>query len=144
MRGFGGDFQIQTGEDVVSFVAGGVGITPLLGQARSLDTSKIRVFWTLSIYDVALVANVIKQYPELAASISVFFTGASQELTEQQDLDLEKLRQSEIKVALRRLSKEDLAALEVKRWYLCASRGLRTILLDWLQGKDVLFEDFDY
>jgi hypothetical protein len=30
------------------------------------------------------------------------------------------------------------------KWYMCAGKGLRKQILEWLPGKEVVFENFDY
>ncbi|EOD47182.1 putative oxidoreductase protein [Neofusicoccum parvum UCRNP2] len=60
VRGFGGEFRVPLEEDenedaVVPFVAGGVGITPLLAElAHGLDAARVALFWTLRAGDAAL------------------------------------------------------------------------------------------
>ena len=45
------------------------------------------------------------------------------------------------------MQKEDLLESENSlshQWYLCMGAKLRTTLLEWLSGKEVHYEDFDF
>jgi NAD(P)H-flavin reductase len=59
LRGFGGEFRFQEndGEGLIPFVASGVGITPLLGQLPGIKVSRVRIFWTVNVKDIALVCD---------------------------------------------------------------------------------------
>ncbi|KAH6679118.1 oxidoreductase-like protein [Halenospora varia] len=47
LSGFGGEFFVEQKEgEKVGFVAGGVGITPLLAQAEDLDVENLSLYWT--------------------------------------------------------------------------------------------------
>lgn len=147
LMGFGGDFVIQTSSvgAAVAFVAGGVGITPLLGQLPSLDLTRLRLVWILRIDDWHLVEDVFSRHPELARNTVIYFTGVTKQgLSVQQKEVVEQFKSSGADVELRRPEEEDLVAIEVERWYLCASRPLRSRLLEWLKGRTVVFENFDY
>lgn len=142
--GVGGDFTISNGSGVTPFVAGGVGITPLLGHLGSLDVSPERfaLFWTLRYQDVQLAMDILRRFPQLGTSTKLFFTGAGNEIDGR--IYEELMIQRGARVYMRRLRKEDLAGVEAETWYLCAGRGLRGDVLGWLVGKKVVFEGFDY
>ena len=146
IRGFGGDFVIKAppGEDIIPFVAGGVGITPLLGQLPSLDLSKLRLLWTLRLDDLDLVVDTIERCPGLAPSTAIFLTGKSANSDSQQDSKLANLREAGVRVELRRLLEEDLQAVGAKTWYLCTGRGLKLALVNWLKEKTLVYEDFNF
>lgn len=146
IKGFGGDFVIQVppGEDTIPFVAGGVGITPLLGQLPLLDLSKLRLLWTLRLDDLDLVVDTIERCPELATSTSVFLTGARTDSDSQQESKIATIREAGVRVELRRLLEEDLRDVGAKTWYLCTGRGLKLALVDWLKEKTLVYEDFNY
>ncbi|KAF2825186.1 hypothetical protein CC86DRAFT_295112 [Ophiobolus disseminans] len=143
--GVGGEFRVRQGEGrVTPFIAGGVGITPLLGQADGLALSpeRLKLFWTVKGVDAGLVADTLERYPRLAASMEVFFTG---------DVEIEgfhdkvkDLESKGVKVNIKRLTKSDINTLDADAWYLCAGKMLRKEILSWLEGKKVMFEDFDY
>ena len=146
LRGFGGDFRFevpQDREEIIPFIAGGVGITPLLGQMAELDFRKMKLFWTLQKADVNLVVDTLEKNPGLAASTTVFLTG--NDADSGQEDKIPKVSELGAKCLDRRIRKEDLVLQEpTTRWYLCTGTGLRNILLDWLRGKKVIYEDFNY
>ncbi|KAI8931592.1 hypothetical protein NX059_011246 [Plenodomus lindquistii] len=143
--GVGGDFNIENNEEgVTPFVAGGVGITPLLGQLQCLEISpdRFKLIWTIRLVDAAFVVDVLQQRPELARCTSVYFTGT--DVLAEAVQDLETLERLEARIVRRRLVKDDLDAIAAKRWYLCAGKQLKTVVLSWLEGRTVLFENFNY
>ncbi|KAF2242216.1 hypothetical protein BU26DRAFT_524404 [Trematosphaeria pertusa] len=146
--GVGGEFKIEqraNDAQVTSFVAGGVGITPLLGQLEGLDTSpgRFKLFWTTRPADANLALETLQRHTGLAKSTEIFFTGlnASKEIEEK----IEEIEKMGAKVERRRrIGKNDLNALNADTWYLCAGKPLRKEVLTWLEGKRVIFENFDY
>ncbi|USP79502.1 hypothetical protein yc1106_06776 [Curvularia clavata] len=140
--GVGGDFAVEQEEKlgITPFVAGGVGITPLFAQLPRLQLSpeRFRLFWTLRVEDTGLVADTFQRYPGLAACTTVFFTGGKE------GVDLGDVAGSGATIEKRRLTAEDLQGVEADVWYLCAGKGMRKQVLGWLEGKKVIFEDFDY
>jgi ferredoxin-NADP reductase/predicted pyridoxine 5'-phosphate oxidase superfamily flavin-nucleotide-binding protein len=144
--GVGGDFQIQLKEGKhVGFVAGGVGITPLLGQLPYLGSNLatlMRLFWTLRADDIDLVVDTLDQYPQLFSVTTIYLTGyqGSDSLT----TSIKNLEDSGVRVISRRMTMDDLAGQSSDTWYLCAAKPLRKGVLQWLEGKRVVFEDFDY
>ncbi|EKG12777.1 hypothetical protein MPH_10020 [Macrophomina phaseolina MS6] len=143
VRGFGGEFRVTAadGGKGVPFVAGGVGITPLLAElAHGLGPESIRLFWTLKAADVKLVEEIFARYPALAPRARVYFTGASAG-----GVNVDALKAKGAAVEFRRLAKEDLDEVESQKWYLCAGTPLRKEILKWLDGRaEVLFEDFNF
>jgi ferredoxin-NADP reductase/predicted pyridoxine 5'-phosphate oxidase superfamily flavin-nucleotide-binding protein len=140
--GVGGEFKIAQDKDgITPFIAGGVGITPLLGQIHTLDLSpaKFRLFWTIRLADIGLVVDTVQRFPQLAGVTEVYVTG-------RQVLDdgNKQLAALGVGMKLRRLEKGDLDGVDAGTWYLCAGNVLRKEVLRWLEGKKVLFEDFDY
>ncbi|KAI9878708.1 MAG: hypothetical protein M1830_010752 [Pleopsidium flavum] len=144
LKGFGGLFAIeQSEEELVSFVAGGIGITPLLAQLPALDISRLRVFWTLSIRDIGLVSDTFNRHPSLRTSTNLFITGDESKLSEKDKKLLLEVTASGAKVERRRMLGTDLET-ESPRWYICTGTGLRKSLIEWLVGKEVIYEDFNY
>lgn len=145
LRGFGGEFVIKTPESggIVPFIAGGVGITPLLGQLSTIDLSKLRLFWTIGITDIDLVLDIFGKHETLRANSTIFFTGKSSP-TRQQELKIQAITDYGATVCFRRPRRTDFSDVEAEKWYLCAGLSLRTQLLDWLQGRTVVYESFDY
>ncbi|KAL9000676.1 MAG: hypothetical protein Q9169_000712 [Polycauliona sp. 2 TL-2023] len=149
LKGFSGSFAIQQDEDekVVPFVAGGIGITPLLAQLPDLDLSRIRLIWTMNITDIGLAIDTFDRYPQLARSTTLYLSGAAdggQEL--QSTLPLE---QYGAQVCKRRLIASDLVSIQGQTtlsstWYVCAGSQLRQALLVWLSDRNVICESFDY
>jgi predicted pyridoxine 5'-phosphate oxidase superfamily flavin-nucleotide-binding protein len=152
--GVGGEFKIQQTEKIAtSFIAGGVGITPLLGQIANVDLSpaRFRLLWTLKARDIDLVVDTIQRFPGLAKATEVFLTGHWNVGVLTNDWNVgdvgtkvEGLISLGAKVSMRRLTKEDLDAIDADTWYICAGKLLRTKMLSWLEGKETVFEDFDY
>jgi ferredoxin-NADP reductase/predicted pyridoxine 5'-phosphate oxidase superfamily flavin-nucleotide-binding protein len=142
--GVGGDFTIyQAEEGVTPFIAGGVGITPLIGQLGRLDVSPARfqLFWTVRMADSGLVLDTLQRYPGLGKAVKVFFTGASEiDGKLHEELSIEHGAE----VFTRRLKKDDLGGVQAGTWYLCAGSQFKKEVLGWLEGKEVVFENFDY
>lgn len=143
--GVGGEFTIKQDESSITpFIAGGVGITPLLGQLPKLQASSenFKLFWTLKLRDLDVALDTINSFPELATSTSIFLTGNGALRTTEQKVAL--LREKGVEIVKRRLTKGDLENFDAGTWYLCAGKPLRKDVLSWLPGKNVVFEDFDY
>lgn len=141
VQGFGGEFIVGQGEgENVAFVAGGVGITPLLAQAQDLDLSRLHLFWTNRADDIPLVTDTFDRIPGLAEATTVFVTGKVNTDSE----DWKRLVASGAKLETRRMTVEDVGSYSASRWYLCTGTAFRATLLKWLEGKMVLFEDFNY
>ncbi|KAI9730729.1 MAG: hypothetical protein M1834_005698 [Cirrosporium novae-zelandiae] len=144
LRGFGGEFIFrQDAGKGIGFIAGGIGITPILAQSSSLDRSSLRIFWTVSINDIKIVLDTFERHPGLKQCTHVFITG-TREASKKDREEVNRIR-SMTQVFERRLSKSDLdVAEEVGAWYLCAGPAFRKSVLEWLKGKNVQFEDFGY
>ena len=167
--GVGGDFVIEQplGNDVgekrkTAFIAGGIGITPLLGQMGSLDFTRLHIFWMVNIRDLGLAVDAFERHPRLASSTtSLFISGggvASDNTREGNSslLLLEKVEASGARVQMKRLGGSDLLDWEEeeddddkgermkRKWYVCAGTSLRKSVLEWLGGREVLYEDFGY
>ncbi|KAJ4315932.1 hypothetical protein N0V94_005696 [Neodidymelliopsis sp. IMI 364377] len=137
--GVGGEFKIEQGEgQFTPFIAGGVGVTPVLGQLGQLDlrSGRFKLLWAVKGADVEFAIQTLQRYPELAEATEVYVTGSGEEV--------EKLTALGARVRRRRLTKSDLDAVQADTWYLCAGKPFRKQVLDWLPGKKVVFEDFDY
>lgn len=147
LKGFGGEFVIaQRDGEIVPVVAGGIGITPLLAQASSLDLSRLRLFWTISIRDIGLVRDTFSRTPALASSTALFVSGTDPKHSLEQGTELAQVEASGATVVTRRLQGEDLqrSADLSYRWYICAGPALKGNLLQWLVGKEIVYEDFSY
>ncbi|KAI9763625.1 MAG: hypothetical protein M1839_006373, partial [Geoglossum umbratile] len=150
LKGFGGDFAVEQKEgEYIAFVAGGVGITPLLAQLPTLDLSSLHLLWTTRVDDLNLVNDLFTKYPKLPASTSLFVTGAAGDLTKMQKDLLMKVSELCPRVESRRMLEKDVSGSaveekDIRKWYICASPPLRKDLLAWLNGKEVSYEDFGY
>lgn len=146
LRGFGGDFRIKQDElTSTPFVAGGVGITPILGLLPSLNVARLKLYWTLHFEDLNLVKDTFKRYPDLAGSSTLFLTGNADRIEMQSAIS--DLRRFGAVAESRHLCEEDLRQplrTLSDRWYLCVGTKLRKTLLGWLRDKEVYFEDFNF
>ena len=145
--GFGGEFTFDMQESrIVPFVAGGIGITPLLGQFSTIDISRVRCFWTVNARDIGLVEDTFARYPSLASSTVLFVSGDISRLSKEDALKLKKIEATDARVKQRRLLASDLQGVEdlSPKWYICVGTALRKTLLEWLIGKEVIYEDFNY
>jgi NAD(P)H-flavin reductase len=144
--GVGGDFQIEQkeGSGLAPFIAGGVGITPIMGQLGTLDLSptRFRLLWTLKVADVGLVVDTLERFPGLAQSTTVFLTGGSG--IEGESQEVERIGSLGVEVRKGRVTKDDVDQIDAETWYICAGKMLRKEMLALLQHRKVVFEDFDY
>ena len=146
LKGFGGSFTIKQGpKEIVPFVAGGIGITPLLAQAHDLDLTRIRLFWAVSIHDTGLVIDTVERCPALGQSTTIFIRFSEQSPTESNP-QIQKLKGFGLHVTTRRMVSSDVEGHSdlSSTWYLCTGTELRKSLLAWLTGKRTIYEDFDY
>ena len=149
LRGFGGTFSIVQEEgtgEATPFVAGGIGITPLLAQLRRLDLERLRLLWTVNVRDLGFVLDTFERCPELGRLARVFVSGLEARKSKEVELLLAKIHDSGAMINRRRLMKDDLDDVKDASgtWYLCTGTALRKSLLDWLTGKTTLYEDFNY
>lgn len=151
IRGLGGDFHIDVTDDAgfIPFIAGGVGITPLLAHLPSLIPFKDRLhlIWSVRAEDLGLVLDTVQHYPAVASRTALFVTNwPVQTEAKSSETLLHNIKTAGVaRVETRRIQKDDLMSVgTVKKYYLCAGKQLRTSVLAWLEGKNVVFEDFDY
>lgn len=141
--GIGGEFAVrQEKEQVIApFVAGGVGITPLLALLPRLKLApdRFRLFWALRVEDKGFMEDTFERHHELAVCTNVYLTGAQDGTN-----SLEEMESAGASVSRRRLTKSDLDKIEAETWYLCAGKGLSREVLSWLTGQNVVSEDFSY
>lgn len=140
LQGFGGEFYIQQNEDeAIGFVAAGVGITPLLAQAKNLDLKRLNLYWTVKSDDLALVNHVLQKIPGLAQQTKLHITGKVDETS-----PAFKELVPGVDIQKRRMTREDLSKDSAAKWYLCTGIAFRNSLTTWLEGKTVSYEDFNY
>lgn len=138
-------FHIRKGvKEEQVFVAAGVGITPLLAQARDVLSTftKLRVLWSLRGEDVPLANDSFSGIPGLAEATTLFVTA-------QHDNDgglLKEARDMGATIKEKRLGQDDFKQWKGKstRFYLCTGADMRRALEAWLDGEDVVWEDFSY
>lgn len=128
------------------FVAGGVGITPLLAQAKAvLDASvPLTLLWTLRGVDLPLAIHTFDKIPGLAERSTIFATGSL--ASDETKKLIEKISERGATVQERRINAQDLEGMKggEKKYYLCTGASLLTSLRGWLESEDVVWEDFGY
>ncbi|KAL7274296.1 hypothetical protein RUND412_002821 [Rhizina undulata] len=142
IKGFGGELLIHSDPDLdgeVKFIAGGIGVTPLLPILPGVNLRRVKLWWCVRDKDLELVEEVLREWPGLAEGTRVFVTGGSGDGGRVHG-----------RVERRRIRKEDLE-LEVGnvdsvKWWVCAGRGLRGDVEGWLreEGREVVGEDFEF
>lgn len=136
------------------FVAGGIGITPLLAQAPGVVAAvasgvlEVEVLWSLRGEDLGLAVDAFVRVEGLGRVVRVFVTGVAGGESEEQKGMVERLRELGAKVEMRRMGKADvLGARGVVRgtkYFACASPGMLRSVMDWLGEEEVVFESFEY
>ncbi|KAF3037399.1 hypothetical protein E8E11_003092 [Didymella keratinophila] len=142
--GIGGEFEIkQEKGELTPFIAGGVGITPLLGHISHLDLEpeRFRLLWAVKTADIGLVVDTLERCPALAKVTHVFVTRSTTDASKEK---WDEVKSAGARVEFRRLEKADMEVVEAERWYLCAGKPFRKQVLEWVPGKEVVFEDFDF
>ena len=145
LRGFGGEFRLQQSPDAtIAFVAGGIGITPLLAQIEDVDVSRLRLFWSLHVRDIGLVQDTFRRSPTLSKSTTLYVSGQLSDIREEDASKWDEIHESGVKIVQRRLNADDIRSSGIEGWYLCTGVGLRSEILRWLPWKTVHYEDFNY
>lgn len=145
LRGFGGEFRVeQNPGGMIGFIAGGIGITPLLAQLEDLDVSRLRLFWSLHVRDMGLVHDTFIRNSSLAKSTLLYVSGQLSDVREEDASKWDWISKVGAGIVQRRLRADDVVPYDAAEWYLCTGVGLRTEILGWLSGKMVHYEDFNY
>ncbi|KAL1849584.1 hypothetical protein Daus18300_013231 [Diaporthe australafricana] len=146
-------------DKAVVFVAGGVGITPILAQAPGLLASAANGFsllWGLRAADLPLALDSFSRYEGLAARSRVFVSGDVDADAEQQQAAGGLIPQIEALgavVTVGRLTRGDVLrggadgrarGEEGRKYYCCAGPQMIKALLGWLEGEEVVYESFEY
>jgi ferredoxin-NADP reductase len=154
--GFGGDesFRMPTlnRTKMPIFVAGGVGITPLLAQVGDLlrdgEDVRLRVIWSLRVEDLPFAVEVLEKNKGLGAVLRLFVTGL---VGDKKNNSISKIEGLGATVVARRLTRDDvLQAADYdlnnggRKYYLCVSPELQKVLVEWLGGEEVASESFNY
>jgi ferredoxin-NADP reductase len=151
--GFGGEesFRIPTTLSRAVFIAGGVGITPLLAQAGAVlasrgnnDAHQLRVLWSLRAEDVPLALDSFKRIEGLAEVTTLFISGDATQKTAVEAL--ERVRSEGRRVETRRIKGDDMEELKGKenKFYLCMGSALLKQMNEWLAGEKIVVESFAY
>jgi len=137
---------IRGANDIVPFVAGGIGITPLLAQLPDLNLERIKLFWTLNVHDVGLAVDTLERCPSLGPCTNIFISRLNEKPATESKLLTERLEKWGAKVITRRMMGSDVEGYQglSSTWYLCTNTPLRRLLLGWLRGKKTVYEDFGY
>lgn len=154
--GGGGGGETKKKEAV--FVAGGVGITPILAQAPGLLASSsssspggpgFSLLWSLRAADLPLALDSFARCEGLVARTRVFVSGEASTAAE----DISKLEGLGAVVTVGRLTRDDVlrrggkgrdGEQEGRKFYCCAGPGLIKAVLGWLEGEEVVYESFEY
>lgn len=161
--GFGGDesFRIPIASEgggregkLAVFVAGGVGVTPLLAQAPGLlagvgegDEPGLRVLWSLRAADLPLAVHTVEKVGGLGRCVKLFVTG---EVGEKEQHLIGKLQSLGAQAVMRRMEKKDGLDIESyetaqgRKYYLCASPPMLKLLSEWLEEEETVAESFNY
>ncbi|KAK0709444.1 hypothetical protein B0T26DRAFT_652308 [Lasiosphaeria miniovina] len=164
--GFGGGegFRISSGSSSnkkAVFVAGGVGITPLLAQAPGLflsaaaasgsNTSQppaLSLLWSLRAADLGLAVDTFRRLPGLAPLTRLFVTGGDKEEDETAAAALHEIIGEKQVVSRRRMARSDLLGAKAgvqAKFYVCAGPEMTGVVLAWLgDGEEVVTESFNY
>jgi NAD(P)H-flavin reductase/predicted pyridoxine 5'-phosphate oxidase superfamily flavin-nucleotide-binding protein len=148
LKGFEGEFRFDKRDGAVAFIAGGIGITPVLGQIESMDAKQLRLLWTIGMADIGLVADTLKRFPQLVGVATLFLTGKDKSLGGKEQRILGDIVETGVKIERRRIAREDVDRINdekgVDEWYMCVGPGLKSSVLNWLAGKRIVYEDFAY
>ncbi|KAI4251163.1 MAG: hypothetical protein LQ352_005025 [Teloschistes flavicans] len=142
LMGVSGTFTIhQPKEEVIPFVAGGIGITPLLAHLPQLDLGRIRLFWAIRAKDIGLAIDTFERFPRLGKSTMVYIPGGADELETKP-----RLEEHGAQTFPRRMLPSDIQGQDglSSTWYICAGTEMRQAVVSWLSGKEVVYEDFNY
>ncbi|KAG8169779.1 hypothetical protein KVR01_000524 [Diaporthe batatas] len=156
--GFGGSEAFRAaaagGEKEVVFVAGGVGITPILAQAPGLlaaaggggGQTGFSLLWGLRAADLPLAVDSFTRCEGLAARSRVFVSGGDAPVA---GGDISRLEGLGAVVTAGRLTRDGVLLRRggdqrPRKYYCCAGPGLIKELLGWLDGEEVVYESFEY
>jgi ferredoxin-NADP reductase len=154
--GFGGssEFRLPVGvlgqsevEESV-FVAGGVGITPLMAQAKNVlaaeGSGALKVLWSLRGEDLPLAVKVLGNTKGLGEATKVFVTGT---MDGEANEAMASLAQLGCQVSGGRMDRADVLGVGEqgkRRFYCCTGPEMMKALLAWTEGEKVVFESFEY
>ena len=127
------------------FVAGGVGITPLLAQAPGALRAgrRLRVVWSLRGADLGLAADSFERIAGLGERTALFVTGGAAGVDAAL---LDRVKALGAAVTTGRPTKEDVVGGKdgPRKFYVCAGAEMAKVVEAWLEGEDVVSESFSY
>ncbi|KAK0641050.1 hypothetical protein B0T16DRAFT_419024 [Cercophora newfieldiana] len=148
---FGGEASfsmLSGGEKKAVFVAGGVGITPLLAQASQVLSNGrvLSLLWSLRAKDLGLAVDTFDRAPGLAELTQLFVTGSD---GSQDEVSLVAKVESQGALVVRgRIAQSHLldarGGEKGTKYYLCTSPELLNVIQDWVEGEEVVTESFNY
>ena len=155
LKGFGGSFHVdpelvKDGSRITPFVAGGIGITPLLAQFSELKMEHLRLYWSIHRRDAGLVTDTMERFPLLMKSTRLFVSGMSLDEGARKEISADMSRLKRIgldQLVEKRIERDDLQLDDPdlsSTWYLCTGPALRKDVLTWLGSRRAIYEDFDY
>lgn len=132
------------------FVAGGVGITPLLAQAAGVLGSGhgggLTVRWSLRAEDLPLAVYAFEKIGGLGPVTKLFVTGSWDGAGSTSDL-LDTVKNLGAEVEERRMDRDDVlrtGETGKRKFFCCTGPALMRVLLQWMEGEEVVFESFEY
>ncbi|KIW12688.1 hypothetical protein PV08_09966 [Exophiala spinifera] len=148
VRGIGGDFTFASSA-CNAFIAAGIGITPLLSHLDHIHFNTLRTFWSVRMVDIGLPLAILRDYPALIRSTTIYLTGF--EALPNKDggkgnEEIQRLIDTGVLVQQRRLCKEDLQPClpQIENWYVCTAPTMRRQVHEWLPGTVIHYENFDF
>ncbi|KAF9636354.1 hypothetical protein BFW01_g7250 [Lasiodiplodia theobromae] len=149
--------SITPAKGLTPFIAGGVGITPLLAELAAprhggdgndvLDPRRVALFWTLKRADAALAVEVLRRWPGMVAHVFLTGRGGRGAGGEGEDEAVEALKESGVLLVAdgMRMTEESLRTVESEKWYLCAGTALHKQVVAWLEGRgEIVSESFNF
>ena len=139
---FEGNFQINPDPDeatTVGFVAGGVGITPLLGQIQNINVERLKATWSVSAKDLSMVSKIVQRW-ESRPEMTLYVSGT---LSDEDGNIVDEITQEGVKIENRRMEQDDFKHLDkINRWYACTGPQLKKSLDVWLKDREIVSEEF--
>ncbi|KAL8688685.1 MAG: hypothetical protein Q9218_005469 [Villophora microphyllina] len=148
LKGIAGTFSIhQPKGEVVPFVAGGIGITPLLAHLHQLVFGRIRLFWAIRAKDIGMAIDTFERFPRLGKSTMLYISGGGDAAVRGQEHEtMPRLKEHGVQTFARRMLPSDIQGQDglSATWYVCAGTEMRRAVVSWLSDKEVVYEDFNY
>jgi hypothetical protein len=59
---------------------------------------------------------------------------------------MEEVKGLDVQIVQRRMERTDLEGLtpKIEKWYICTGTKQRSIILEWLDGQEVVYEDYNF